>query len=124
MDSDGFIDVAVELDGWKWTIYEADASGNYVKLQTVDNKELSKNQLGNSKILDDNLAFLIYTYNKNVSDSVKDVELYKGTVVSVDYTTTTEPDVPVYTGDTALIVMIIAAVSLLGMGIALKARKA
>ncbi|MBQ3980412.1 MAG: hypothetical protein II634_06425, partial [Lachnospiraceae bacterium] len=90
VDSDGFIDVAVELDGWKWTIYEADASGNYVKLQTVDNKELSKNQLGNSKILDDNLAFLIYTYNKNVSDSVKDVELYKGTVVSVDYTTTTE----------------------------------
>jgi hypothetical protein len=124
IDADGFIEVAAELNGWTWTYYEVDASGNYVPLQTVDNKALTKAQLGHAAMPDDNLAFIIYTYNKNVSDSVKDVELYKGTVVSVDYTTSTEPDIPVVTGDSAVIIMIIAAVSLLGMGIALKARRA
>ena len=124
IDADGFIEVAAELNGWTWTFYEVDASGKYVPLQTVDNKALTKAQLGHAAMPDDSLAFIIYTYNKNVSDSVKDVELYKGTVVSVDYTTSTEPDIPVVTGDSAVIVMIIAAVSLLGMGIALKARRA
>ena len=37
---------------------------------------------------------------------------------------TTDPVTPVVTGDTAVWVLVIAAVSLLGMGIALKARKA
>jgi hypothetical protein len=125
LDADGYADVAVELNGWTWTYYEKDAEGKYVAIQTVDNKEILKSYAGlTDTTLFNDLAFMIYTYNSNVECSVKDAELYKGTVISVDYTTTTEPEVPVITGDSALIVMIIAAVSLLGMGIALRARKA
>ena len=81
IDADGFIEVAVELNGWIWTYYEVDTSGKYVALQTIDNKALTKDQLGHEAMPDDNLAFIIYTYNRNVSASVKNVELFKGLLI-------------------------------------------
>ncbi len=121
IDSDGFIDVAVELKGWTWTYYEADAAGNYVAIQTVDNKALTKQYLGRASIVEDNLAFIIYTYNKNVSDTVSNVELYKGTVISG--IGQDQPSNPT-TGDATIWVVVVGAVALFGMGVALKARKA
>ena len=125
VDNDGYTDIAVELNGWTWTIYMKDQNkeGALVPVQTVDVKKLADEQ-GRPAVTGDYLAFIVYTYNKNLTFSVKDAAVYKGLTVSETYTTPTDPGTTVVTGDTAVIVMIIAAVSLLGMGIALRARKA
>ena len=124
IDSDGYTEVAAELDGWNWTFYMTDAAtGKLTKVQTANVKELGTadnkfNANANA------LSFIVYTYNDGVSFSVKDAALYKGTTVSVDYPAPADPVTPTPTGDITVWVVVVAAVSLLGMGIALKARKA
>jgi len=124
LDADGFADVLVELDGWTWSYYCKDASGEYKKIQTVDNKALLKNQLGCGTDGIDELAFILYTYNKNVTATVKDVALYKGLTVTGDNgsSTPTTPDAPA-TGDNTVWFVIVGAVSLLGTAIVIRRRE-
>ena len=122
IDSDGYTEVAAELDGWNWTFYMTDAAtGKLTKVQTANMKELgtAENKFNANA---NALSFIVYTYNDGVSFSVKDAALYKGTTVSVDYPAPSEPTTP--TGDITVWVVVVAAVSLLGMGVALKTRKA
>jgi hypothetical protein len=82
IDADGYVDVAVEYNGWTVTYYELDKNGKYQALQTIDLKTIFNNRLGISTIYADNLAFFVYTTNKNISASVKDAVLYKGNTVA------------------------------------------
>lgn len=89
----------------------------------------------------DDLAIFLYVYNENRSISVKDCSVYKGLVVSTTYeipttdapTTdapatdapatdapTTEPDSPVTGDNTAVILMIVAVVAMLGTAVTVK----
>lgn len=131
VDADGFSEVAVELDGWTWTYYARQADGSFKKLSTIDNRELLK-QLGvdADNYRGDDLGFQMYTYNKNVTMTVKDVELYKGLTVSdptgAQHGTQSPENPPVnppQTGDALIWVAAIAMVSILGMGLVIKARK-
>lgn len=119
LDADGFADVMVELDGWTWTYYCKDASGNYQKLQTVDNKALAKEQFGIAKMDCDDLAFIIYTYNKGVSATVKDAALYKGLSITGDNGSSDAPA----TGDNAVWFAVVGAVALLGAAVVIRRRE-
>jgi|GEM_PF-865401 len=117
LDAEGFADIAVELDGWTWTFYCVAENGQYEKVQTVDVKSILNDRFMVSEENMNDLCFQIYTYNKSISASVKDAELYKGTILSVDYSKEVEPETPV-TGDNMTVyacVAVVALVSVLGM---------
>ncbi|MBO7359662.1 MAG: hypothetical protein J6V48_00905 [Clostridia bacterium] len=123
LDADGYTDIAVELDGWKWTMYMTDANqgGKLVPVQTVDVKALATDQT-HPISSGDNLAFMIYIYNANVQYGVKDAAVYKGLTISETYPDDTQTGTPT-TGDAAIWFAVVGAVALLGMGVAVKTVK-
>ncbi len=124
LDADGYTDIVVELNGWKWTMYMTDANqdGKLVPVQTVDVKALATDQ-SHPISSGDNLAFIIYIYNANAQFGVKDAAVYKGLTISETYPDDTQTGTPT-TGDAAIWFAVVGAVALFGMGVALKARKA
>ena len=124
LDAEGYTDIAVELNGWTWTIYMKDQNkeGALVPIQTVDVKALADAQ-GRPAVTGDYLSFIIYTYNKSLTFSVKDAAVFKGLTVSETYEPAQQGGNPT-TGDATIWVVIVGAVALFGMGVAIKARKA
>ncbi len=122
VDADGYTDIAVELDGWKWTIYMKDQNkdGALVPIQTVDVKTLADEQ-GRPAVTGDYLAFIIYTYNKNLTFSVKDAAVYKGLTVSETYEPGQQGTV-VPTGDSVVVFVVIGVIAALATGIIIRRR--
>lgn len=105
VDADGFTDIALELDGYKASLYIADSTknGELTLFRTVD---LTKEQYKNG----DDLALWIYVYNADREVTLKDCSLYKGLTVSETYPDTPDtPVTPVPTGDNSLIIVAVVA---------------
>lgn len=123
VDADGYTDIAVELDGWKWTIYMKDQNkeGALVPIQTVDVKTLAEEQ-GRPAVTGDYLSFIIYTYNKNLTFSVKDAAVYKGLTVSETYEPGQQGTVTPVTGDSVVVFVVIGVIAALATGIIIRRR--
>lgn len=123
VDAEGYTDIAVELDGWKWTIYMKDQNqeGALVPIQTVDVKTLSEAQ-GRPAVTGDYLAFIIYTYNKSLTFSVKDAAVYKGLTVSETYEPGQQGTVTPVTGDSVVVFVVIGVIAALATGIIIRRR--
>ena len=128
IDADGFVDMAYELDGYAVSIYLANADKNG-EMTLYKSIPLTAEQYKNS----DDLAVFVYIYNAGRSISIKDCSIYKGLVVSTTYETpatqpenpttdapVTEPDSPVTGDNTAVILMIVAVVAMLGTAMTVK----
>ena len=122
VDADGYTDIAVELNGWKWTIYMKDQNkdGALVPIQTVDVKALADEQ-GRPAVTGDYLAFIIYTYNKSLTFSVRDAAVYKGLTVSETYEPGQQGTV-IPTGDSIVVFVVIGVIAALATGIIIRRR--
>jgi len=120
VDADGYTEIVTELNGWTWTIYMHDANqgDKLVPVRTVNIKTLAEEQ-SHPIATADNLTFNINIYNKDVTFAVKDASVYKGLTVSETYPVEEPPT----TGNSFVWVAFTAMVSILGMGIVIKARK-
>ena len=78
-DADGFCDVAVEIDGYSYTVY---LNGGKVKFDTTTLSE-------SSVVLADRFAIIFYTYSSG--GAMKDVNIYKGNIITSPVTTTSAP---------------------------------
>lgn len=126
IDADGYTDMAYEIDGYAVSVYlgNADKNGEMTLYKSVP---LTAEQYLDS----DDLAIFLYIYNANRSISIKDCSVFKGLVVSQTYETpttdapttdapVTEPDSPVTGDNTAVILMIVAVVAMLGTAVTVK----
>ena len=94
--------------------------GALVPIQTVDVKTLADEQ-GRPAVTGDYLAFIIYTYNKNLTFSVKDAAVYKGLTVSETYEPGQQGTV-VPTGDSVVVFVVIGVIAALATGIIIRRR--
>ncbi len=103
VDADGFTDIALELNGYKVSLYVADSTKNGA-LTLFRTVELTKEQYKSG----DDLALWIYIYNADREVTLKDCSLYKGLTISETYPDT--PDTPaIPTGDNGLVIVAIVA---------------
>ena len=126
LDADGFWDVKVEIDGYKVTVNYKVTSGEYKAAYTY--------------VMDDKDAVIAcgtYSYQPTAITTIKDFNVYKGLTLTNTYPpapvepeepdtpdTPVVPDAPVETGDStiALVLALIATVTLGGVMVAKKAR--
>lgn len=100
IDADGFTDVRIVVDGYDYSLYVMDASGEYKWVSTV---ELTADNYVES----DKLGFFMYVYNKTNSMTVKDASVFKGDLIELE-----KPQPPVSTGDATSIIAALALVTL------------
>lgn len=81
VDADGFCDVAIEIDGYSYTVY---LDGGKTKF---DSTTIGEEYLATA----DSFAVIFYTYSSG--GAVKDVNIYKGNTITSPVTTTAAPAV-------------------------------
>lgn len=98
LDANGYVDLAIEVNGYTWTVYYIGADGQYVKHDeyTANDTEIL---FGGSQ-----LGLAVYIYNVGATMSLTDVELYKGLVISTveDEETTAPQDTTAVPVDTTV----------------------
>ena len=133
-DADGYSTFRVELNGYTATIYYLGADGNWVSYNVIDMTETTK--IDGSATYPHESGFQLcvgfYLHNKSMSAEYKDINIYKGLMISdpegkLDPVETepevTDPVDPVPTGDAAWIYVVLAAVALLGTAFVAKRRE-
>ncbi len=123
-DADGYVDMAVTVDGYTWSVFYKDAAGEWILFETYNG---TKAEFANCP----EVACGIYIYHDMATYGMKDVALYKGTLTDVaNYVPPvetepeeTKPADPVPTGDSALVFALIAVISLCGVEVVPKRRE-
>ena len=97
-DADGFTNVKVEIDGFKFYVYYEcmyEAGGTTWTL--FEQYDMANPEKLSLSVKDNSLAALFYIYNANTSGTFKDVKIYKGLLApkaSAEETTTPEVTTP------------------------------
>ena len=127
--ADGYIDFMIIIEGYNFSVY---FNGELFDTHTGTAEEFAENN--------DKVGIAFYVYNKKASVTATDVKLYKGNKLTApveteapatqpetpttDAPTTdapvTEPDSPVTGDNTAVILMIVAVVAMLGTAFTVK----
>ena len=132
LDADGYANMRVELYGYKATVYYLTTAGTWANYNEFDMRETQKFDGSATYTCPDGLQLAVgfYVYNKSMSAEYKDINIYKGLLISdpegkLD-PVITEPEVPadpVPTGDSALIFAVVAIISVLGVATIAKRRE-
>ncbi|MBR4062767.1 MAG: hypothetical protein IKK01_06850 [Clostridia bacterium] len=132
VDADGYANMRVELHGYKATVYYLNTAGAWTNYNEFDMRETQKFDGSATYTCPDGLQIAVgfYVYNKDMSAEYKDINIYKGLLISdpegkLD-PVITEPEVPadpVPTGDSALIFAVVAIISVLGVATIAKRRE-
>lgn len=133
-DADGYSTFRVELNGYTATIYYLGTDGNWVSYNVIDMAETTK--IDGSATYPHETGFQLcvgfYLHNKSMSAEYKDINIYKGLMISdpegkldpvVTEPTPEVPAEPVPTGDVAWIYIVLAAAALLGTAVVAKRRE-
>ena len=134
LDADGYANMRVELHGYKATVYYLSTDGSFKSYNEFDMRETKKFDGSATYTCPDGLQLAVgfYVYNKGMSAEYKDINIYKGLIVSdpegkldpVETTPgTTEPGTSTPTGDSAIVFAVIAAISVLGVAVVAKRRE-
>jgi hypothetical protein len=136
VDADGFASLRVEMNGYVATVYYLNTEGQWVKYNEFNMTDTTKID-GSAQYLHDSgfqLCIGFYVYNKDMSAEYKDINIYKGLLISdpegkldpvetEPAPETTEPGTSTPTGDSALVFAAIAAVATLGVAVVAKKRE-
>ena len=135
-DADGYASFRVEMHGYTATVYYLNTEGQWVKYNVIDMTNTTK--IDGSVTYPHETGFQVcvgfYLYNKGMSAEYKDINIYKGLIISdpegkLDPVVTepapetTEPETPPTTGDSALVFAVIAAISVLGVAVVAKRKE-
>ena len=143
LDADGYASFRVEMHGYKATIYYLNAEGKWTSYNEIDMTNTTKATDGTPYPHETGFQLCVgfYLHNKNLVAEYKDINVYKGLLISdpegkldpvitepAPETTepapdTTAPDASGDTGDSALVFAVIAAVSVLGVAVVAKKRE-
>ena len=141
VDADGYASMRVEMYGYNATVYYLNTAGEWVNYNEFDMRETQKFDGSATYSAPFGLQVCVgfYVYNKNMSAEYKDINIYKGLLITdpegkLDPVETepevtepapevTEPADPVPTGDSALIFALIAVISLGGVAVVAKRRE-
>ena len=138
-DADGYATMRVEMYGYTATVYYLNTDGNWIKYNEFD--MTSTNKIDNSAAYPHETGFQVcvgfYLYNKGMSAEYKDINIYKGLLISdpegkldpvetepeTTVPETTEPATPPTTGDSALVFAAIAVIALAGVAVVAKRKE-
>ena len=143
VDADGYASMRVEMYGYKATVYYLNTAGEWVNYNEFDMRETQKFDGSATYIAPYGLQLCVgfYVYNKNMSAEYKDINIYKGLLITdpegkldpvitepAPETTapapeTTAPTEGPKTGDSFVIFAVIAAISVLGVAVVAKRRE-
>ena len=143
LDADGYASFRVEMHGYKATIYYLNAEGKWTSYNEIDMTNTTKATDGTPYPHETGFQLCVgfYLHNKNLVAEYKDINIYKGLLITdpegkldpvitepAPETTepapdTTAPDASGDTGDSALVFAVIAAVSVLGVAVVAKKRE-
>ncbi len=117
-DADGYADMAVTVDGYSWSLYYKDAAGEWVLFETYHGTAAEFASAPQ-------VACGVYLYHDMCTLGIKDAALYKGTLTDVaNYVPPVEePETPPPTGDSALVLALIAVIALCGTAVVAKKRE-
>jgi hypothetical protein len=128
VDADGYASMRVEMYGYKATVYYLNTAGEWVNYNEFDMRETQKFDGSATYIAPYGLQLCVgfYVYNKNMSAEYKDINIYKGLLITdpegkLD-PVIEEPEVPT-TGDSAVVFAIIAVIALCGTAVVVKRRE-
>lgn len=135
-DADGFATLRVEMYGYNATVYYLNTEGQWVKYNEFDMTNTTKID-GTATYPHDTgfqLCVGFYLYNKNMSAEYKDINIYKGLlitdpegkldpVITEPAPETTEPAESGKTGDSSIIFAVIAVVAVAGVAVVAKRRE-
>ena len=132
-DADGYATMRVEMYGYTATVYYLNTEGNWIKYNEFDMTNTTK--IDGSATYPHDTGFQLcigfYLYNKNMSAEYKDINVYKGLLISdpegkLDpVITEPAPEIPESpeAGDSAVIFAVVAAISVLGVAVVAKRRE-
>ena len=141
-DADGYASFRVEMHGYTATVYYLNTEGQWIKYNQFDMTHTTK--IDNSAEYPHDTGFQVcvgfYLYNKGMSAEYKDINIYKGLLISdpegkLDPVETTAPETTVpapettapsesgATGDSFVVFAAIAAISVLGVAVVAKRRE-
>jgi hypothetical protein len=126
----------VEMYGYKATIYYLNTAGEWVNYNEFDMRETQKFDGSATYAAPYGLQVAVgfYVYNKDMSAEYKDINIYKGLlitdpegkldpVITEPAPETTEPPVSGETGDSFVVFAAIAAVAVIGVAVVAKRRE-
>ncbi len=126
-DADGFATLRVEMYGYNATVYYLNTEGQWVKYNEFDMTNTTKIDGSTTYPHDTGFQLCVgfYLYNKNMSAEYKDINIYKGLLITDPegkLDPVEEPEVPT-TGDSAVVFAIIAVIALCGTAVVVKRRE-
>jgi hypothetical protein len=135
-DADGYATLRVEMHGYNATVYYLNTEGQWVKYNEVNMTNTTKID-GTATYPHDTgfqLCIGFYLYNKSLVAEYKDINVYKGLLISdpegkldpvetEPAPETTEPGTSTPTGDSFVAFAAIAAVAVLGVAVVAKKRE-
>ncbi len=133
-DADGYATFRVEMNGYEATIYYLGTNGDWVSYNVIDMTNTTK--IDGTATYPHETGFQLcvgfYLHNKSLVAEYKDINIYKGLLISdpegkLDPVETepevTEPADPVPTGDSAWLYIALATVALIGTAVVAKRRE-
>ena len=134
-DADGYATFRVEMHGYQATIYYLNTEGKWISYNVIDMTNTTKATDTNTTYPHESgfqLCIGFYLHNKNLVAEYKDINIYKGLLITdpegkldpvITEPEVTEPADPVPTGDSALIFAVVALISVLGIATVAKRRE-
>ena len=134
-DADGYATFRVEMHGYQATIYYLNTEGKWISYNVIDMTNTTKATDTNTTYPHESgfqLCIGFYLHNKGLVAEYKDMNVYKGLLISdpegkldpvITEPEVTEPADPVPTGDSALIFAVVAVISLCGVAVVAKRRE-
>ena len=136
-DADGYATFRVEMHGYKATIYYLNTEGKWINYNEIDMTNTTKATDTNTTYPHETgfqLCVGFYLHNKGLVAEYKDINIYKGLIISdpegkldpvITEPTpeTTEPVTPPTTGDSALVFAVIALIAVAGVAVVAKRRE-
>ena len=135
-DADGYATMRVEMYGYKATVYYLNTTGEWINYNEFDMRETQKYDGSATYTAPDGLQIAVgfYVYNKGMSAEYKDINIYKGLlltdpegkldpVITEPAPETTEPAESGKTGDSSLIFAAIAVIALAGVAVVAKRKE-
>ena len=136
VDADGYASMRVEMYGYKATIYYLNTAGEWVNYNEFDMRETQKFDGSATYAAPYGLQVAVgfYVYNKDMSAEYKDINIYKGLLITdpegkldpvetEPAPETTEPGSSTPTGDSFVVFAGIAAVAVIGVAVVAKKRE-
>ena len=136
VDADGYASMRVEMYGYKATIYYLNTAGEWINYNEFDMRETQKfdGSATYSAPYGLQVAVGFYVYNKDMSAEYKDINIYKGLLITdpegkldpvetEPAPETTEPGSSTPTGDSFVVFAGIAAVAVIGVAVVAKKRE-